>query len=293
MRFLSFLRKVSPAIAVVLACCGSSSVAEEEISSIKITHVPVPIAAKGKPFPVIAGVESGEAGIKSVTLQVKSDKKIFTAKIKMKQTGEGSFMAMIPAKTTASSGGMLYRIVAADSKGVKAETAWFPLATAGIEDAAGNAGEQASSEPGKAARTASKIKSAIVAHPYIAAGAGIGTVAIAASAGGGGGGGSGDSGGGAFAGTISGSWSGTAYGMSVSGSFSAQIGSDGSVSGSYSGPLHGTLSGSVSADGSFTASGSAGGAVWSGSVTGGPGSLSASGNWTGYDGAGSWHGSGG
>ena len=259
-----------------------------------ISHTPIPIALKGKPLPIIATVGDNGGAIQSVTLLLRSSENAAEAKIEMKADDKGVYSAMIPPKST-SGEGLVYQISVVAEKGTSS-TAWYPVKTEDLKDKATDEAkdevQDSAKEQVKKTSRIAKAKAAMVAHPYIAAGAAVGTVGVAAAAGGGGGGG----GGGGdneepspFQGSLSGSWSGSG----LSGSFSVTISSSGAVSGSYSGDMSGGLSGSVSQDGSFTASGSAGGASWRGTVSGAPGNLSASGTWTGYTFSGTWSGHGG
>lgn len=270
----------------LLPTITNSVTASEDPMPSFIAHVPIPIAAKGKPLPIVAGIKESSGKLESVTLQIKSAEKGTTTTIQMKPSGEGKYQAIIPAKSTAGSG-LLYQIKAVGANGTS-ETPWYPVKSTSIEDKVKDRAEDSTKDTAKKASKLAGAKAAIVAHPYISAGAGLVTVGAATAAGGGGS----SSGGGepsAYAGSMSGSWS----SHLASGTFQVSVSPYGTVTGSYAGTLSGTLSGSVSADGSFQASGSAGAASWSGTVSGSTGSLSASGTWSGYGESGTWHGSGG
>lgn len=269
-----------------------------------IVHIPLPVAPKGKPFPILANVRESAGKVTSMTVKTKGTD-ISSASFNMISMGtQNHYETVLPADTMTAAG-LLYCIELVSEAGTYS-TPWYPIKTASVEDKVQQAVESKSQPASKIARA----KTWAAEHPYIATGAGVGAIAVgaaAASGGGGGAGGSSDISDGtgdtgtatgiqdtsAISGSISGSWSGTAMEFPASGSFSIIISDHGTISGSYSGTESGSISGSITSAGALTASGSAGNAVWSGQVNGQTGSLTASGTWSGYDGGGTWSGSGG
>lgn len=229
-----------------------------DIANSMIVHIPIPIAARGKPLPIMAGSKR-DAEFKSVTVNMKDSSSTKGSRLKMKMISPGKYQAIIPAKTTAAATELVYRIEAETVLGITSKTAWYPVKLESLED---KVKDTADNEAPK--KNAGKVRKFVKAHP-IATGAGA-LITIGGGIAAGSGGGSSSSGDPAVAaadtsGTASGSTSApvvvnvsgdwsyinpmpgeTIYGSmhlsqsgtKISGSFSEQ-GESGSISGSVSG----------------------------------------------------------
>ena len=84
-----------------------------------------------------------------------------------------------------------------------------------------------------------------------------------------------------FEGSLNGIWSGGCSSGGVAGTFQITVARDGSVAGTFDGDAEGDISGAVLPNGSFDASaeGSAGGCLWSGTLSIAGGTLTGSGTW--------------
>lgn len=249
-------------VALVAALTPASEARTEALQQAIIVHMPIPLGAKGKPLPIMAGIKETGAEVKSIKVSIKSSEDMKSSKITMNSMGRGMYQAIIPAKTTALSSKLIYRIEAETSLGAKSNTPWYPVKLESLEDKVKDASESAEKQKPKKPR---RIRKFIKQHP-VAAGVGTavvvgGSVAVAS---GGGGSSSSDSSGGSYPGgdpaagsgtpesgtaNIAGTWhytnpmpgetiSGTMHlsqsGTSVSGNFSEE-GDGGSVSGSANG----------------------------------------------------------